>query len=98
MSDEVKKLSFNDMGFKFMAAYGHYSKKFDEADNDKERIELNTLITQLYSNEISYQDYYEKIDKDVRDRSRFYRSKINTSRKFEYRRREQKADRISRHK
>lgn len=98
MSESVKKLSFEDMDFKFMAAFGQYSEKFDQAQNDDEKIELNEAITKLHTEEISYQDYYSTIDKETDDRHRFHRSKINTSRKYEYRQNQQKQERIKRHK
>ena len=98
MSESAKKLSFKDMDFKFMAAYNQYSEKFDAASSDERKTELNDAINQLYKEEISYQDFYGALDKDTDDRNRFYRSKINTSRKFAYRENERKVDRIRRHK
>jgi hypothetical protein len=99
MNKSVKKLSFDDMDFKFMAAYGQYSEKYDEAENDERKTELNQAITQLHEKEISYPDYYSTIDRDSDERNRrFHRAKINTSRKFAYRKNEQKVDRIRRHK
>ncbi len=98
MSKSVEKLSFDNMDFKFMAAYGQYSEKYDSAQSDDRRAELNDAITQLYSGKMSYPDYYNAIDKDVDERNRYYRARINTSRKFEYRANERKTDRIKRHK
>lgn len=98
MSESVKKLSFDNMDFKFMAAYGQYSDKFDEAQSDERKTNLNEAITQLHNEELSYQDFYTAIDDDSEDQKRFYRAKINTTRKFAYRRNERKVDRIKRHK
>ena len=98
MSESVKKLSFEDMDFKFMAAYGQYSDKFDSAESEERKTELNDAISKLHMEEISYQDYYSTIDKETDDRYRFHRTKINTSRKFEYRQNQQKQERIKRHK
>jgi hypothetical protein len=98
MSESVKKLSFEDMDFKFMAAYGQYSDKFDEAQSDERKERLNEAITQLHKEELSYQDFYTAIDDDSEDQKRFYRAKINTTRKFAYRRNERKVNRIKRHK
>jgi hypothetical protein len=86
------------MNFKFMAAYNQYSEKYDEAQNNERKTELNSAITQLHENEISYPDYYRTIDKDSDERYRFYRANIKASRKYEYRKNEQKVDRIKRHK
>ena len=98
MSESAKKMSFKDMDFKFMAAYNQYSEKFDAAEGEERKSELNDAITRLNKDEISYADFYAALDKDVDDRNRFYRSKINTSRKFAYRENERKVDRIRRHK
>ena len=98
MSTSVKKLSFDDMDFKFMAAYGQYSEKYDAAETDERKTELNEAITQLQKQEISYPDFYSTLDRDTDDRNRFHRARINTSRKFQYRKNERKVDRIKRHK
>jgi hypothetical protein len=98
MSESPKKLSFKNMDFKFMAAYNQYSEKFDATEDDERKTELNDAITQLQKEKINYQDFYTTLDKGVDDRNRYYRSKINTSRKFEYREKERKVDRIKRHK
>jgi hypothetical protein len=98
MSESVKKLSFENMDFKFMAAYGQYSNKFDEAPNEDRKNELNQAITQLQKNEITYPDYYSILDQESDDRKKYFRAKISTTRKFAYRENERKVDRIKRHK
>ena len=98
MSESVKKVSFKDMDFKFMAAYGQYSDKFDAAESDERKTELNEAILKLHEKEISYQDYYSAIDKESDDRYQFHRTRINTSRKYQYRQDQQKQNRIKRHK
>lgn len=98
MSESAKKLSFKDMDFKFMAAYNQYSEKFEAAADDERKNELNEVITQLHEEKISYTDFYGTLDKDIDDRNKYYRTKINTSRKFAYRENERKVDRIRRHK
>jgi hypothetical protein len=96
-SEETKKLSFDSTDFKFNVAYQAYEKAFDEAaPEDKET--LNDAITKLFSNEITYPQFYDAISDDEAQRHRFHRSQINTSRKFAYRAAERKADRIKRHK
>ena len=97
MSETVEKLVFETTNFKFTTAYGAYSKRFDEADEEK-REALNTAITQLHSEEISYPKFYEAIDSDIDIRRPFHRSRIDSSRKFAYRKNERKVDRIRRHK
>lgn len=98
MSKSVEKLSFDEMDFKFMAAYGQYSERYDESQTDERRVELNEVITQLYNKEITYPDFYATIDKDADERYRYHRARINTTRKFAYREKERKVDRIKRHK
>ncbi len=98
MSESVKKLSFDDMDFKFMAAYGQYAERFDQAETDERRTKLNDIVKKLHDNELSYQDYYAAIDEESEDQKKFYRAKISTTRKFAYRKNERKVDRIKRHK
>lgn len=98
MNEPVNKLSFENMDFKFMAAYNQYSEKYDEAREDTRRVELNDAISQLYSNKITYPEFYSTLDREINDKNRFHRSRITTSRKFAYRANERKVDRIRRHK
>ena len=97
--EAVEKKIFQIPDFKFIAAYNVYSKKFNESD-EEERQRLNELITRLSEDELSYPSFYEEISKDDSEsrRYRFHRSRIEGTRKFAYRRAEQKTDRIKRHK
>ena len=97
MSEPVKKLIFESMDFKFKAAYEAYSKHFEDAD-DEQRGLLNTALTRLRSEEVSYPEFYGTLDKDIDGKRPFNRSRIKTSRKFAYRKSERKLDRIKRHK
>jgi hypothetical protein len=98
MSESVKKLSFDNKDFKFMAAYGQYSEKFDQTESEERKTKLNEAITKLHSEEITYPDYYSVLDDESDDRKKFFRAKISTTRKFAYRKNERKVDRIKRHK
>jgi hypothetical protein len=103
MTEEVvEKKVFENTEFKFTAAYGAYSKKYDQSEEDEARQRLNELILKLDADEISYPDFYEEIsksDQDEDERSyRFHRTRIEGSRKFAYRKKEQKSDRVKRHK
>ena len=82
-------------GFKFNAAYNTYSKVFDESDDLEKRQGLNELITKLSENEISYPDFYNEIAEYSGEKKsyRFHRTRIEGSRKFAYRKSEQKTDR-----
>jgi len=97
MSETVEKRSFDGMDFKFMAAYNQYSEKFDSAENERQS-ELNDLINKLHSKDIDYDTFYAAMATEDGDRYQFHRTKINTSRKFAYRKNERKVDRIKRHK
>ena len=94
---DVEKIDFDVNDFKFRAAYGSYEEAFDEAGSDEEKIELNKLVTVLKKGEISYPDFY----KNLRGRDkwyRFHRTRISTTRKYAYRKNQQKNARIERHK
>ena len=93
----MKKLIFESMDFKFKAAYEAYSKHFEDADNEQRGF-LNTVLTRLRSEEVSYPEFYGTLDKDIDGKRPFYRSRITGSRKFAYRKSEQKLNRIKRHK
>jgi len=100
-NEAVEKKEFQTTDFKFNTAYGVYSGKFDEATEDETKLRLNDFITKLESEEISYPQFYEEMQKSEADgerRYRFHRTRIDGSRKFAYRRAEQKKDRIKRHK
>jgi len=97
MSEAVEKLCFSSDDFKFNIAYKAYEKKFDEVEEtEKER--LNEAIQGLSDGSVSYQDFYRIINQEDDRRYEFHRTKISGSRKFSYRKEQQKVDRIKRHK
>lgn len=105
MTEEiVEKKIFEKADFKFNTAYGAYSEKFDQAEDNEEKSRLNELITKLEAEEITYPEFYEEISKSTAEeeeedrRYRFHRTRIQGTRKFAARRAEQKSDRIKRHK
>ena len=98
MSEDVEKLTFTGGDFKFNIAYNEYSKRFDESEIEEEKVKLNEIITKLFEKEIDYPEFYEIIKQETDPRYRYHRSKIGSSRKFAYRREQQKIDRIKRHK
>ena len=93
MTEElIEKKTFKNSDFKFIAAYGAYSQKFDESKEDEEKQRLNDLILKLEAEDISYPDFYEEISKSGEEderRYRFHRSRIMGSRKFAARKAEQ---------
>lgn len=99
--ENIDKLSFEKEDFKFVAAYNVYSIRFKEADDPGERACLNELISKLESEEIEYPSFYKLIaetDGESGRRYQYHRVRIEGSRKFAYRRSQQKKDRIKRHK
>jgi len=103
MTEEaVEKKVFENTDFKFSAAYGAYSERFDKSEIDEERQRLNDLIMKLDANEIPYPTFYDEVSKPDRGegerRYKFHRTRISGSRKFAARKAEQKSDRVKRHK
>jgi hypothetical protein len=95
--EDIKKLIFPSKDFKFVAAYNEYQKAFDQTESPEEKTKLNNLISQLDEQKITYPDFYGAI-KDKENQHQFYRTNIETSRKFAYRKKQQKISRIERHK
>lgn len=95
--EQIEKLVFDAKDFKFTAAYQEYQKAFEQTDSLEEKTKLNDLITKLDEEEISYPDFYEAI-RDTENWYQFYRTNIETTRKFAYRKKQQKKDRIERHR
>ncbi len=99
---DAPKVTFEQIrDFKFKVAYEAYSNLFDKTHEIKERHSLNTLISQLSNKEISYQQFYGEINRyrGGADRTReFSRMRIQGQKKRDYRRDEQKKQRIKRHK
>lgn len=98
--DSITKLTFDSPDFKFLAAYEAYSKVFDDAIEESVKQKLNELVTQLSSDEIGYPQFYRRIGefREEYEGREFRRARIQGSRKFAYRRKEQERDRIKRHK
>ena len=99
--EPVVKLTFEKTeDFKFMIAYEAYSKCFDPAPSDDTKKTLNSLITKLFNNEITYPRFYEEIARyrEVPDTRGLLRARIEVKSKREYRRDEQKTERIRRFK
>jgi hypothetical protein len=102
MNEEpVERIVFENADFKFKAAYEVYASKFEESQGSEERQRLNELISMLEAEEISYPRFYNEVKDDGGPgdrRHRFYRTSVKGSRKFAYRRAQQKKRRIERHK
>ena len=97
---QVEKLLLDDPNnFQFHAAYLVYSESFDKARDNQVKTELNQNITDLSENKIDTQTFYMNISRfrksDVPRQERF---SMQTQRKRDWRNKEQRQDRIKRHK
>ncbi len=97
--ESITKLTFDSTDFKFLAAYEAYSKVFDDTTEGVKQ-ELNEMLTKLSADEISYPRFYSRISqfREEGESREFRRVRIQGSRKFAYRRKEQERNRIKRHK
>jgi len=99
----AKLLIDNSSDFKFHAAYLTYSQAWDKASSPEVKMKLNEIITALSKNEIDYQSFYEQIS---RYRAEFNpehysgggRTFIETQKKKDWRRMQERNARNARHK
>jgi len=87
--------------FKFIAAYDVYSRAWDNQQGVEEQRRLNDLISQLFNEEISYPNFYSKIEQykgQFGMPREFQRTRIQGERKRDYRRKEQRRSRQKRHR
>jgi len=86
--------------FKFHLAYEVYSKAWEENASDEARFKLNELISTLTKDEEGYSNFYAQI-REYRSDSHSYRSgrvRIESSRKRDWQRTENRAGRNRRHR
>jgi len=86
--------------FKFHAAYNVYSDAWDRNPSPEVREKLNAIMTSLSSNEIDYPSFYQEISQYRTELGLGYggSGRIQTQRKREFRRREERKERNSRHR
>jgi len=87
--------------FRFHATYLIYSQAWDKSTSQEIKSKLNEMITSLSKGEIDYKTFYGKINQYRADFKPDYvgsRSRIETQRKRDWRRREAKNARNARHK
>jgi hypothetical protein len=103
-NETVPKLSIdNPSDFRFHAAYLIYSQAWDKSSSPEVKTKLNEIITALSRNEIDYESFYERI--------RQYRAEFNpehysgggrpfieTQRKKDWRRMQERDARNARHR
>ena len=94
-----KLLIDNPDQFQFHAAYLVYEEAFDKARDEQARVELNQNIKDLSENKIDTSTFYANVSRfrkmDVPRQERF---SMQTQRKKDWRKKEQRQDRIKRHK
>lgn len=94
-----KLLIDNPENFPFHAAYLVYEEAFDKASDPRAKEELNQNILDLNENKIDNSTFYMNISRyrkvDVPRQERF---SMQTQRKRDWRKKEQRTDRIKRHK
>jgi len=97
---QVEKLLIdNPENFQFHAAYLVYEEAFDKARDTQSKIELNQNIKDLSENKISSEVFYNNVSRFRKiDVPRPERFTVQTQRKKDWRRKEQRQDRIKRHK
>ena len=99
--EATKLLIDNPSDFKFHAAYLAYSKTWDKISSPDTRTELNSILTSLSKEEMSYSSFYKTLDESRRRGSRHYefsRQRIETQRKRDWRKKRNKQERNSRYK
>ncbi|MCW4000839.1 MAG: hypothetical protein NWE93_11420 [Candidatus Bathyarchaeota archaeon] len=97
---QTQKLLIDDPEkFQFHAAYLVYEEAFDKARDNQAKIELNRNIQDLSENKIGPETFYMNVSRfrkvDVPRQERF---SMQTQRKKDWRKKEQRQDRIKRHK
>jgi len=101
-SASPEKLLIDDPSdFQFHAAYLTYSNLYDKTSNLESRKQLNQNITALQQKQIDYQTFYRNINQfrgEEEQQFNYSRAFITTQRKRDWRKKEQKQERIRRHK
>jgi len=96
-----EKLLIDDpMNFPFHAAYLVYSDIFDKASSPDTKKEINGYIEALKQNQIDLEAYYSNVARyrKLDSSPRHERFSLQTQRKKDWRMKEQRQERIRRHK
>jgi hypothetical protein len=102
-SKSVEKLSVdNPSDFRFHAAYLAYSETWEKTSSSEVKTQLNVIITSLSKNEIDTETFYRQIGqyRGTSSQEDYYgrKMRIETTRKKDWRKREAKSARESRHR
>ena len=94
-----KLLIDNTENFPFHAAYVVYEESFDKARDNQAKVELNQNIQDLSDGKIDMETFYANVSRFRKvDVPRHERFSMQTQRKRDWRKKEQRQDRIKRHK
>lgn len=100
--EEVKKLVIDrPSDFRFHAAYVAYSETWDKTTSEEKKTELNEITSSLSEGEMTYQEFYKRLDEFRRPGSKHYafsRERIETQRKRAWRKKQTKSMRNNRHR
>ena len=98
---EVTKLMVDRQSdFRFHAAYLAYSDTWDKATSQETKRELNDITSSLSQGEISYSNFYKRLDQFRRPGAKHYaypRKRIETQRKRDWRKKQTKNMRNARY-
>ena len=101
-NEEVTKLIIDrPSDFRFHAAYLAYSETWDKTISEEEKMELNEITSSLSEGEISYSNFYKRLDQFRRPGSKHYaysRERIETQRKRDWRKKQNKNMRNARYR
>ena len=101
-NEEVTKLMIDrPSDFRFHAAYLAYSETWDKSTFQETKTELNEIMSLLSKEEITYSIFYKRLDEYRRQGSKHFaypRKRIETQRKRDWRKRQNKDMRNSRHR
>jgi hypothetical protein len=89
--------------FRFHAAYLAYSQAWDKTSSQETKTKLNEIMSSLSKEEMDYKSFYEKMSQYTEGGSgykhyAYTRSIIETQRKKDWRKREERATRNARHR
>jgi len=99
----VEKLLIDNLSdFRFHAAYLTYSETWDKVSSPEVKTQLNAMITSLSKSEIDTENFYRQISqyRGTGSQEDYFgrKMRIETTRKKDWRKREAKSARESRHK
>jgi len=97
--EQVTKLTIDrPSDFRFHVAYLAYSETWDKTTSQEDRTKLNEIMLSLSNKEIVYSNFYKQLGQYRRHRPKYYRKRIETQRKRDWRKRQARDMRNARHR